>query len=76
MAKPTTDELKEMARETFGRELSDAQAEAYRSCLVERGYSEFTLTEEERAKLASLKPDSNEYQAYLYSLGTAAHLAK
>jgi hypothetical protein len=29
----TIDELKQMARETFGRELSDAQAEAYRGRL-------------------------------------------
>jgi len=29
----TVDELKRMARETFGRELSDAQAEAYRGRL-------------------------------------------
>jgi hypothetical protein len=29
MAKPTTDELKRMARETFGRELADAEADAY-----------------------------------------------
>jgi len=56
--------------------LKRAQAEAYRSCLVERGYSEFTLTDEQRAKLRSFKPDSNEYQAYLYSLGTSAHSAK
>lgn len=53
-----------------------AHAEAYRSCLVERGYSEFTLTDEERARLASLEPDSNEYQAYLYTLGTSAHPAQ
>jgi hypothetical protein len=33
MAKPTTEELKEMARATFGREISDAQAEAYRGRL-------------------------------------------
>jgi hypothetical protein len=33
MAKPTTEELKQMAREVFGRELSDAQAEAYRGRL-------------------------------------------
>ena len=33
MAEPTTDELKRMAREVFGRELSDAQAEAYRGRL-------------------------------------------
>ena len=53
-----------------------ARAETYRSCLVERGYSEFKLSEEERAKLATFKPESNEYQAYLYSLGTSAHPAK
>jgi hypothetical protein len=29
----TIDELKKMARETFGRELSDAQVEAYRGRL-------------------------------------------
>ena len=33
MGKPTTDELKKMARETFGRELSDADVEAYRGRL-------------------------------------------
>jgi hypothetical protein len=33
MAKPTTEELKAMARETFGRELSDEEAEAYRGRL-------------------------------------------
>jgi hypothetical protein len=33
MSNPSMDELKRMARETFGRELSDAQAEAYRGRL-------------------------------------------
>ena len=33
MATPSLDELKRMARETFGRELSDAQAEGYRGRL-------------------------------------------
>ena len=33
MSRPSLDELKRMARETFGRELSDAQAEAYRGRL-------------------------------------------
>ena len=33
MSRPSVDELKRMARETFGRELSDAQAEAYRGRL-------------------------------------------
>jgi hypothetical protein len=33
MANPTVAELQEMARTTFGRELSEAQAEAYRGRL-------------------------------------------
>lgn len=33
MASPSLDDLKRMARESFGRELSDAQAEAYRGRL-------------------------------------------
>lgn len=33
MAQPTTAELQRMARETFGRDLSEAQAEAYRGRL-------------------------------------------
>jgi hypothetical protein len=47
-----------------------AQAETYRSCLVERGYKEFTLTADQRAKLAALKPGTNEYYEYLYRLGS------
>jgi hypothetical protein len=33
MSSPSLDDLKRMARENFGRELSDAQAEAYRARL-------------------------------------------
>jgi hypothetical protein len=33
MASPSLDDLKRMARESFDRELSDAQAEAYRGRL-------------------------------------------
>ena len=33
MASPSLEDLKRMARESFGRELSDAQAEAYRGRL-------------------------------------------
>jgi hypothetical protein len=51
--------------------LRRAQAETYRSCLLERGYSEFALTAEQRAHLGSLKAGSNEYHEYLYSLGKA-----
>jgi hypothetical protein len=47
-----------------------AQTDAYKSCLAERGYKEFTLSAEQRAHLATLKAGSNEYHEYLYSLGT------
>jgi hypothetical protein len=47
-----------------------AKTDAYKSCLTERGYKEFTLSAEQRAHLATLKPGSNEYHEYLYSLGT------
>jgi hypothetical protein len=33
MSSPSLDDLKRMARESFGRELSDAQADAYRGRL-------------------------------------------
>lgn len=46
------------------------QAETYRNCLVQRGYQEFTLTPEQRAKLGSLKNGSDEYYEYLYALGS------
>jgi hypothetical protein len=48
------------------------QTDAYKSCLTERGYQEFTLTPEQNAKLATFKAGSNEYHEYLYSLATAA----
>jgi hypothetical protein len=47
-----------------------ARADALRSCLSERGYREFTLTPQQRARLATLKAGSNEYHEYLYSLGS------
>jgi hypothetical protein len=47
-----------------------AQEERFRSCLTEKGYSEFALTPEQREHLGSLKPGSNEYHEYLFSLGT------
>lgn len=34
MKRPSITELQQMARDTFGRELSEAQAEAYRGRLV------------------------------------------
>jgi hypothetical protein len=45
------------------------QADAFRGCLTERGYQEFTLTPEQSAHLRTLKPGSNEYHEYLFKLG-------
>lgn len=47
-----------------------AQTDTFRSCLTERGYTEYTLAPDQRAKLASFKHGSDEYYEYLYSLGT------
>jgi hypothetical protein len=46
-----------------------ARAEKLSSCLTQRGYTEFMLTAEQRQKLSTLTPGSNEYHEYLYSLG-------
>jgi len=46
-----------------------AQAEAFKSCYVQRGYKEFTLTPEQRQHLATLKQGSNEYLEYLAKIG-------
>jgi hypothetical protein len=47
-----------------------AQADAFRSCITDRGYKEFVLTATQRAHLATLKPGSAEYHEYLYTLGS------
>ena len=39
-------------------------------CLVERGYSRFTLTDEQRHALTKLKVGSDQRRAYLYSLAS------
>jgi len=46
-----------------------ARADALKGCLVGKGYTEFTLTPEQQKHLLTLKPGSNEYHQYLYSLG-------
>lgn len=47
-----------------------ASAEALKQCYVQRGYSEFRLTPDQRRHLASLERGSNEYLAYLAEIGT------
>jgi hypothetical protein len=44
--------------------------EKLKGCLVSRGYTEFSLTAEQRAKLATLPQGSEERRDYLYKLGT------
>jgi len=41
-----------------------------KSCLVSRGYTEFNLNADQRAKLATLPQGSDERREYLYKLGT------
>jgi hypothetical protein len=47
-----------------------ARNDALRFCLVNRGYTEFELTGEQRAALSRLPQGSEERRAYLYKLGT------
>jgi hypothetical protein len=47
-----------------------ARHEALKSCLINRGYTEFQLTAEQRAELSRLPQGSNERREYLYKLGT------
>jgi hypothetical protein len=45
------------------------RAEAYKGCMVQRGYQEFVMTPEQRQHVASLKPGTNEYYEYLHKIG-------
>jgi len=47
-----------------------ARNDALKFCLVNRGYSEFELTAEQRTQLAKLPQGSDERREYLYKLGT------
>jgi hypothetical protein len=51
-------------------QLKQARLETVRKCLVERGYTEFELTPEQRAELAQLPQGSQARLDYLYKLGT------
>ena len=51
-------------------QLKQARLDALHSCLVERGYTEFELTAEQRAELSKLPQGSEARRDYLYKLGT------
>ena len=53
-----------------------ARTARLKTCLTERGYTEFALTPEQKAKLATLPEGSNERREYLYKLGTDAQVLK
>jgi hypothetical protein len=53
-----------------------ARNDALHSCLVKRGYTEFRLTAEERAKLAALPEGSEARRKFLYDLGTNPEVLK
>lgn len=56
--------------------LKQARVDALKSCLVERGYTEFELTPAQRAELARLPQGSQERLDYLYKLGTDPNVLK
>jgi len=47
-----------------------ARNQALKSCLANRGYTEFELTRDQRAVLGKLPQGSDERREYLYKLGT------
>jgi hypothetical protein len=52
------------------------RADALKSCFVERGYQEFRLSPEQRQRLASLRPGTNEYLQYLAQIGADPAVVK
>jgi hypothetical protein len=60
------------AMQQRSQELSEqrARGEALKSCLTSRGYTEFSLTREQRAELEKLPQGSDARRDYLYKLGT------
>ena len=55
MSRPSLDDLKRVARESFGRELTDAQADAYRGRLPTMARNARLLRDWER-RLGTLDP--------------------
>jgi hypothetical protein len=64
------------AMQQSSREMAQQRArnDALKSCLVNRGYTEFELTAEQRAALAKLPQGSEQRREYLYKLGTDANV--
>lgn len=58
------------------RNIKQTLESATAQCLEQRGYSKFTLTEEQRHQLSKLKSGSDQRRAYLYSLATNSAILK
>ena len=57
-------------------QLKQAKVNALHNCLVQRGYTEFDLTPEQRAELAKLPAGSEQRRDYLYKIGSDPHVLK
>ena len=68
----SADFVNRAAMQQRSQEMAAQQARnnALKSCLAGRGYTEFTLTAEQRAALAKLPQGSDERREFLYKLGT------
>jgi hypothetical protein len=53
-----------------------ARTETLKKCLVDRGYTEFELTPEQRQKLSTLPEGSDARREYLYKLATDSSVLK
>jgi len=62
------------AMQQRAQELSEqrARSDALKSCLTDRGYTEFALTPEQKSQLSKLPAGSEERREFLYKLGTNA----
>jgi hypothetical protein len=69
---PSADYVNRAAMQQRAVEMAEQRARgaALKSCLAGRGYTEFSLTDEQRAALAVLPQGSDARREYLYKLGT------
>lgn len=68
----TVDSANRAAMQQRSQEMAEQRArnDALRSCLVKRGYTEFSLNGEQRSALSKLPQGSEERREYLYKLGS------
>ena len=74
----SADVVSRAAQQHRSQELAKARArtDAMHACLVNRGYTEFRLTPEQRAALAKLPEGSQERREYLHKLASDPEVLK